>query len=190
MGKLNTGTLVAIGVVAAVVFAVGATLLIGDNGDSSADGNGAVGATPTPGDSTVPTQTPDGDEPVAATPGVPGTSPTQPPASPTPLPPDYELFEAPIESVEVVVRESFPPQYGVHIVAGLPSGCAEPGGHELERDGDTFRITVYDSRPSGDVICTAIYGYYDVNVDLGSDLVSGTTYTVEVNDKVETFVAQ
>ena len=35
-----------------------------------------------------------------------------------------------------------------------------------------------------------IYGSYELNVNLGSDFRSGTTYTVRVNDKSTTFVAQ
>ena len=41
-----------------------------------------------------------------------------------------------------------------------------------------------------DVICSAIYGYYESNVDLGQDFTSGRTYTVKVNDNTTTFVAQ
>ena len=39
-------------------------------------------------------------------------------------------------------------------------------------------------------ICTGIYGYHETNLDLGQDFVSGRTYTVQVNDKEETFRAQ
>ncbi|MCH8870778.1 MAG: hypothetical protein IIC85_13780, partial [Chloroflexi bacterium] len=39
--------------------------------------------------------------------------------------------------------------------------------------------------------CTAIYGYHDSSINLGSDFVGGETYSVVVNDTVtETFVAQ
>ena len=34
---------------------------------------------------------------------------------------------APIEDVEVIIRESFPPQYAVRVVSGLPSGCTTFG---------------------------------------------------------------
>jgi hypothetical protein len=39
-------------------------------------------------------------------------------------------------------------------------------------------------------ICTAIYGMHESTVELGSDLVSGTQYTVRANDKELTFTAQ
>ncbi len=99
---------------------------------------------------------------------------------------------APIESVDIVVRESFPPQYGAQIVSGLPSGCAAFEKAEVsERSGNTITISVTNTMPSNpDTVCTAIYGMHESNVDLGSDFVSGETYRVDVNGTVKEFKAQ
>ncbi|MQA00996.1 MAG: hypothetical protein GEU80_17055 [Dehalococcoidia bacterium] len=105
-------------------------------------------------------------------------------------PQERVIAPAPIESVEIEVLESFPPQYMASIVAGLPGGCAEPGGHEVSREGNEVTIEVMNTRPPGDPICTMIYSTYTVNVNLGSDFVSGETYTVDVNGTIETFIAQ
>lgn len=104
---------------------------------------------------------------------------------------DRKVVAAPIDEIEIQVMESFPPQYAVRIVSGLPSGCA--AFHELTtaRDGNTITITVTNTVPASDeVICTMIYGMKEHNVNLGSDFVSGETYTVTVNGESETFIAQ
>lgn len=94
---------------------------------------------------------------------------------------------APIDAVEVVIRESAPPQVSVKVNAGLPSGCAQRDSHSVSRTGDTFTVTVLNSMPAGNRICTMIYGTYALEIDLGRELVPGTTYTVQVNDKTTTF---
>lgn len=101
--------------------------------------------------------------------------------------------EAPIESVDILVLESFPAQYMVHIVSGLPNGCADYERTELlARDGDTFRIRVTNTMPEDpETACDLVYRTHESNLNLGSpNFVSGTTYTLDVNGTTETFVAQ
>jgi hypothetical protein len=100
-----------------------------------------------------------------------------------------QTVPAPIDNVDVVIRESNPPQVSVRITAGLPSGCAARDSHSVSRSGDTITITVLNSMPNTNLVCTAIYGTYELNVDLGSNFAIGTTYTVRVNDSVTTFKA-
>ncbi len=99
---------------------------------------------------------------------------------------------APIESVDLRIAESFPPQYFLDVVSGLPSGCAQFDRYDLERAGTDITVTVWNLEPApgSDVFCTAIYGYVEHAVPLGSDFVSGQTYAVHVNDVTTTFVAQ
>ncbi len=94
---------------------------------------------------------------------------------------------APIDQVEVVVREPAPPQVAVKITAGLPSGCAQRESHAVSRTGDAFTVTVLNSMPRGDQACTTIYGSYSLSLDLFGELRPGVTYTVQVNDTVRTF---
>lgn len=98
---------------------------------------------------------------------------------------------APIDSVDVPIAESFPPQYFLDVVSGLPNGCAEFDSYDVERAGDTITIAVWnlDERPE-DGACTAIYGMVEHAIALGTDFQSGATYTVHVNDVTTTFVAQ
>lgn len=98
---------------------------------------------------------------------------------------------APIDAVDIRVMESFPPQYMLHVVSGLPSGCARFERYVVDRKGDTIEVTVTNLVPADEnVVCTAIYGQVESNIPLGSDFQSGKTYTVKVNDVIKTFVAQ
>jgi hypothetical protein len=107
-----------------------------------------------------------------------------------PQPAGRHTVAAPIDELDVRVLESSPPQYMLHVGAGLPSGCAKQDSHAVSRVGDTITVTVLNSLPNGDPPCTMIYGSYELNLNLGSDFLSGSTYTVHVNDQVTTFRAQ
>jgi inhibitor of cysteine peptidase len=124
-----------------------------------------------------------------------GSAATPDAATPAPTTPagDGERREepAPIESIDVLILESFPVQYNVEIVSGLPSGCAEFERYEVKRDGTAIEIIAWNTMPaSDDVACTMIYGYQEGTVSLGSDFEPGTEYTVTAGDLTETFVAQ
>ena len=109
---------------------------------------------------------------------------------PPPFPTQLEL--APIESAEIVVAESFPPQYFVAIVSGLPNGCVEFERIDLTRDGTTIQIDVWNRvpEPTAEIACTLVFGLADHNVALGSDFEPGVEYTVQINDITRSFVAQ
>ena len=106
----------------------------------------------------------------------------------------YETAEtlAPVETVEVQIRESWPPQYVIRVTSGLPSGCAkfERITHAIK--GDRIEVEVINTEPApGELVaCTRIYGYSENTVQLGTDFQPDTTYAVAVNGAEETFVAQ
>ena len=104
--------------------------------------------------------------------------------SPTP---GRQTVPAPIDDVQVVIRDSSPPQVTLNVKAGLPSGCAQRESHSISRTGDTVTVRVLNSILTGDVACTMIYGTYELNLDLGRDFRAGGTYTVNVNDRTTTF---
>ncbi len=105
---------------------------------------------------------------------------------------DLVSAPAPIERVEINVAESFPPQYFVDIVSGLPNGCARFDSIEMSRSGDTIQLVVMNlvPGPGSNVACTMIYGTVQHHVALGTDFEAARTYTVVVNDVTETFQAQ
>jgi len=102
-----------------------------------------------------------------------------------------ERVLAPIDSADIRVGESAPPQYFLDVVSGLPSGCAKFDRYDLERSGDTLTVSVWniDETPE-DGACTAIYGMVEHHIALGSNFNSDTTYTVHVNDVTRIFVAR
>jgi hypothetical protein len=108
----------------------------------------------------------------------------------SPSSPGRQAVLAPIDGLAVRVLESAPPQYLLSVRAGLPSGCAEKNRHETQRSAEAITVTVLNWMPTGNQPCTMIYGSYELNIDLGSDFRRGTTYSVSVNDKTTTFVAQ
>lgn len=98
---------------------------------------------------------------------------------------------APIESIEVLILESFPVQYRVLVVSGLPNACYSFAGYWLDLSGDTIRIEIINWKPADSgVACAAVYRAVETTIHLGSDFESGKTYTIVVNETTETFVAQ
>ena len=109
-----------------------------------------------------------------------------------PATPGRIIVDAPIDDLELVIRESDPPQYAIRIVSGLPSGCAEFERAAITTRSETqITIRVTNTMPDDpNVACTAIYGTKESVVELGSEFTSGQAYTVRVNDKTLEFVAQ
>ena len=105
------------------------------------------------------------------------------------------IAESPIESAEIMVLESAPPQYQLRVVSGLPkgSGCSQFNGYEIRRSesNDIEVIVTHHEVADRMVMCTADFPIVETFVPLGSDFVSGEKYTVRVNsDKVTSFSAQ
>lgn len=118
------------------------------------------------------------------------SAPSSPSSSSSRASSGRQELPAPIDGLEVRTLEASPPQYLLNVRAGLPSGCAERNRHELRREAATITVTVLNWMPTGNPPCTMIYGSYELNINLGSDFQRGATYSVIVNDKRTTFVAQ
>ena len=104
--------------------------------------------------------------------------------------------ESPVESAEIMILESWPPQYQVVVVSGLPrgSGCSQFNGYEVRRREPGEIEVVITHHRVGDgqpVACTADYPIVETIVPLGSDFESGEKYVVRVNWDIEVpFTAQ
>ena len=99
------------------------------------------------------------------------------------------IAESPVDSAEVVISESTPPEYGLRIVSGLPKGssCSWFNGYEIRR-GETDRIDVvvtHHEVADQMVICTADYPAVETFVPLGTDFEAGVEYTVSVNSETD-----
>ena len=128
---------------------------------------------------TPPTQPPPTEKPIK---GPPPTE-TIPQGNPPPVEPEPVAVPAPIEDSSVSLPEDVGGEYTLKITSGLPSGCAQFDGYTVERDGNRFVVEVTNlmPHPSLVVACTAIYGYHEGEISLGSRLDSGQTYTVTIN---------
>ena len=107
---------------------------------------------------------------------------------------DTFVAESPIQSAEVAMLESFPPQYQLRVVSGLPkgSGCSQFNGFEVRRrESNEIEVVVTHHEVSDQlVVCTADFSIVETNVPLGSGFELGEEYTVRVNsDMATSFVA-
>ena len=101
--------------------------------------------------------------------------------------PGRHTVAAPIDGLDVLIRESAPPQVTLKVTAGLPNGCAQQDSHSVTRSGDMFTVAVLNSMPDGNPVCDLRYGIYELNIRLDGEFRPGATYTVQVNDKTTTF---
>jgi len=111
--------------------------------------------------------------------------PTETPVKRNPPPEDSEtvVVPAPIDGAVVVAPATPDGEYTLNITSGLPSGCAQFDGIRVERDGNGFVVDVTNLMPNPNqpVACTAIYGYHQSDILLGSGLTAGEAYTVTIN---------
>ena len=105
------------------------------------------------------------------------------------------IAESPIESAEVIVLESAPPQYQLRIVSGMPNGssCSQFNGYEIQRrESGRIDVAITHHQVADTLVpCTADYPVVETTVPLGSDFEPGVEYTVSVNSEVvRSFVAR
>ncbi len=100
--------------------------------------------------------------------------------------------ESLVEKVELIILESFPPQYRINVLSTMSgSSCSQFNGYDVSRPfSNTIHVTVTYLLPAGDVMCTRDIAYAETDISLGSDFVSKDEYTVVVNGVTETFIAQ
>jgi hypothetical protein len=96
-----------------------------------------------------------------------------------------------VDSVAIEVTSTDPVAAELVLVTGLPSGCVSFKGYTLERQGDTFQVTVTNVRPDqDDLVCTMIYGMHTTRIPLEGEIEVCQTYTVVVNDQTFSVQAQ
>jgi len=95
--------------------------------------------------------------------------------------------EAVVESIEILLLESFPIQ--VHVVArgNLPDSCTEISEITKGRDGNTFRVTITTSHPA-DKMCAEMLVSFEEVIPLDVYGLSAGTYTVDVNGVTGSFI--
>ena len=95
---------------------------------------------------------------------------------------------APVDAIELQIAESFPLQYFLTVVSGVPDGCHSFGGYTLTRDGQRVVIKVFNLKPPfSNFVCIQIYGTEETTIPLGSDFDPSETYTIDVSGNTITF---
>jgi inhibitor of cysteine peptidase len=103
-----------------------------------------------------------------------------------PIEGDIIIGEATVESLDVLIMESFPVQVNVHVTGYLGDGCTTIGEITTERDEDTFFVRITTVRPA-DAICTMQLVGFDELISLDVHGLEAGTYTVDVNGETATF---
>jgi hypothetical protein len=92
-----------------------------------------------------------------------------------------------VESVEVVLLESFPVQARVIIKGNLPDGCTALDGINVERQGQNFDLTLVTRRQTGDIACTEALVPFEEVVELDSENLEAGIYSVIAQNQEATF---
>jgi hypothetical protein len=106
-------------------------------------------------------------------------------AGPTPTIAGGEIGLFQVESVEVVIRESFPPQISALVRGTLPDSCTEIGEILQSKSGNAVEVTIQTVRDPL-AMCAQALVPTEVAVALDGDFPAGD-YTVTVNGVDATF---
>ena len=92
-----------------------------------------------------------------------------------------------VDSIQILILESFPVQVHVKVVGNLPDGCTSIVGSKAEMvDESTFELNIYTERPE-DMMCTMALVPFEETIQLDVEGLSAGTYTVRGFDLEETF---
>lgn len=90
-----------------------------------------------------------------------------------------------VEQVDVIVRESYPPQVMLHITGYWPDGCVRDPQVTTMREGDSVIVRISRNLPP-DVMCTQVMSRVEIDVPLNDVLIEAQSfrsgsYTIDVN---------
>jgi len=93
---------------------------------------------------------------------------------------EYIYGVANVESIDILILESFPVQ--IHVIAEgyLPDGCTEIDEIKTEMEGNTFNVNITTKRPK-EAICTQAIESFTETIPLEVQGLSAGNYTVNVN---------
>jgi hypothetical protein len=128
----------------------------------------------------------DGDEPATETPTAEPTQPSIVEATPVPTPTEEtppaepEYGEANVDSVQLLILESFPVQVNVLARGELPNGCTTVDEITTQSSGNEFQVTITTIRPGG-VACTEALVPFEETISLDVLGLDAGQYSVSVN---------
>jgi hypothetical protein len=124
-------------------------------------------------------------------------NPTTPPISQPETPPNRQVLDsnieltqplALVESVEVLVLESYPPQYNAVITGNFRNGCESIGNSTQLVTGNLIEVAV--GVQSEGEICTMALVPFKENISLETEGLSAGNYTLSVNGVTTQFNVQ
>lgn len=95
--------------------------------------------------------------------------------------------EARVESIEILILESFPVRVHVVVQGNLPDGCTTIDQITQEREDNDFVVTISTVRPA-EAMCTAVLVPFEEVISLDVYGLPAGTYTVDVNGVTDTFI--
>lgn len=118
------------------------------------------------------------------------SSPTETANTPTAVSTDTPLQqEASVDSIEILILESFPVQVNVRARGDLPDGCTSIDNATTTQQGTTFNINITTIRQTGE-LCTEALVPFEETISLDVLGLSAGTYTVNVNGINGSFTLQ
>jgi len=109
----------------------------------------------------------------------------EPEVTPTPEG-DVILGLAPVDTIDILILESFPVQVQVRAAGNLPDGCTALGEITQELQGSMFAVTIGTTRPA-DALCTEALVPFETTIALDVLGLKAGTYTITVNGVSGTF---
>jgi inhibitor of cysteine peptidase len=94
--------------------------------------------------------------------------------------------QAPVDSVEVIMLETFPVQIQLIVKGNLPDSCTTLDQVNQSRNGDIFNVTITTKRPA-DAVCATVLTPYEKTIPLDVVGLKAGTYTANVNTATVTF---
>ncbi len=93
---------------------------------------------------------------------------------------------AQIETIDLLILESFPVQIHAKVTGYLGDGCTTMGAITQTREDDTFFVTIPTERPA-EAVCTQQLVGFEETIPLDVAGLPAGTYTVDINGTTETF---
>ncbi len=97
--------------------------------------------------------------------------------------------EAVVDSVELMIMESFPVQVSVRVRGELPDGCTTIEKIETSQQDQQFNVVISTVRPA-DAACTQATVPFDETIPLDVVDFPAGTYAVDVNGRIGTFTLE
>jgi len=93
---------------------------------------------------------------------------------------------AQVDSIDLLMLESFPVQITALVRGNLPDGCTTIDQIAQERQGNTFKVTITTKRDAGKM-CTEALVPFEEAISLEVNGLPAGTYTVDVNGVTGSF---